>query len=673
MWQLLFGFLLHTLLIRDFVSQANSIDDFTVGLEEELAIADDADLFPVGLPNQTCIVEDPTFGIESTDNNSGTNMSDTIESIPVDIQPKYIDIESGIKYPYDEKLYLRPLPKNFLLASFQFHMHSSDFPIDKNDKDVDQYTHYTVFPKTISPILDITKTRQLHLRFTHGLWDSESWGQLPHAGLKAGGTGVELWAVIEASDKDEAFHQWKKLANSLSGLFCASINFVDSSRTTYPVSSFQPDKEENGLPLFAEDNNLYLIRAALANEPICTENLTPFVKLLPTKGKSGISSLLDGHKVFDSPWHSLSIDVTTVCNDTTAMCYYSMEEYVETVINVPNTLARSGRPIPKPIDGSKLRCDQSKPYDEFQCFPLPEAASYNYEVSKIFGKQILGSNLISSFPTRVCANVTDNWKVFVKVEGDYFGTDDNCFDIKSGKPHDLYLEAGDATNVIPVEDVPIFVSRSLTGYGQDRGGLRTVFKNPTDVPVHLIYFESLPWFMRLYLSSLKIESNDPDLTIDDVINSTYYLPAIDRKRPTHIEYKITVPPRNSFALSYQFDKSLLKYAEYPPDANHGFDIESAVVTVVEPIKYKLRTATLLLSISTPDFSMPYNVIILTSTIMGLAFGTLFNLIVKRLVPVNEADLIAQNSGPKFVVRRLKNRLRNLIVRNSDNNKEKKVQ
>lgn len=567
-----------------------------------------------------------------------------------------IEVKADISYPYEEELLIRPLPNNYLLTSFSFQIESERFRPGKSALDYDGYGHYTVFPMAFKPILDHTATRQLHLRFTRGFWDAETWGRLPHDGFKSGGSGVELWAVIEAESSDQAYNQWKTLANSLSGLFCASINFIGTSKTTYPVKSFQPAGQ---LPLFDETRNLYLVRAALANEPVCTENLTPFVKLFPTKGKSGISTLLDGHKVFDSSWHSLSIDITTECDRSNDMCKYHMEALVDVVMNVPNVLARSERPIPKPLAGDKLRCDLSKPFDAFQCFPLPEETGASYSISKIYGKQIGGSNLISNHPSRVCVDVTKDWTVHIKVGDTYFSTDDNCFELKSSLEHDVYLESDNTSSIVRYETAPLYVSRSLTGYGQDRGGLRTVFKNPHSEPVKAIYFESLPWFMRVYLSTLKLEQGkdcDNDITLEKVMNSTYYLPAVDRARPTHLEYVITIPANTSFAISYQFDKSLLQYAEYPPDANHGFEIESAVITVIEPSEYQMRTATLLLLLSTPDFSMPYNVIILTSTVIGLIFGTLFNLIAKRLVSMEVADRVQATSGIKYKVNRLKHNL-----------------
>lgn len=45
----------------------------------------------------------------------------------------------------------------------------------------------------------------------------------------------------------------------------------------------------------------------------------------------------------------------------------------------------------------------------------------------------------------------------------------------------------------------------------------------------------------------------------------------------------------------------------------------------------------MITLPTPDFSMPYNVICLTCTVMALAFGPLHNITTKLLVqvPVNQ--------------------------------------
>lgn len=59
------------------------------------------------------------------------------------------------------------------------------------------------FPRSLGQILQHSKTRELHLKFALGKWDAEKWGTQPNNGQSAGGTGVELWAWVEADDENE--------------------------------------------------------------------------------------------------------------------------------------------------------------------------------------------------------------------------------------------------------------------------------------------------------------------------------------------------------------------------------------------------------------------------------------------------------------------------------------
>ena len=86
--------------------------------------------------------------------------------------------------------------------------------------------------------------------------------------------------------------------------------------------------------------NLYLLHGSLPREVVCTENLTPFLKLLPCKGKAGIASLLDGHKLFDASWQSMAIDIRSVCLEDGPQCSIEMEQTVDMVLDVD----RSKRP-----------------------------------------------------------------------------------------------------------------------------------------------------------------------------------------------------------------------------------------------------------------------------------------------------------------------------------------
>lgn len=142
---------------------------------------------------------------------------------------------------------------------------------------------------------------------------------------------------------DRADQKWRTLTNALSGLFCASLNFIDGTRTTRPVTSFQP---EGNLPN-SNLANTHLLYGVLPHEVVCTENLTPFLKLLPCKGKAGIATLLDGHKLFDASWQSMAIDVRPVC-PADGECVLQMEQTIDMVLDIERSKRPRGKP-PRPV------------------------------------------------------------------------------------------------------------------------------------------------------------------------------------------------------------------------------------------------------------------------------------------------------------------------------------
>lgn len=201
------------------------------------------------------------------------------------------------------------------------------------------------------------------------------------------------------------------------------------------------------------------------------------------------------------------------------------------------------------------------------------------------------------------------------------------------------------TTEVPLDEPVLHAERTIVGHGQERGGMRIIFGNPSNTSaVDFIYFESLPWFLRPYIHTLHATITGQDgvlreVPASEIVKETYYRPAIDRERGTQLELALSVPAASTVTLTYDFEKAILRYTEYPPDANRGFNVAPAVIRVLDkahnaPIY--IRSTSLLLQLPTPDFSMPYNVIILTSTVIALAFGTIFNILVRRVVSLDEA-------------------------------------
>lgn len=115
------------------------------------------------------------------------NTSTSADSLSISVSDSRSD--------YHEQLILRPLPLSALLASFNFRSNTSLSAFEAHN--------FRFFPRSLGQILQHAGTRELHLRFSLGRWDAESWGARPWNGAREGGTGVEMWAWLEAETDEE--------------------------------------------------------------------------------------------------------------------------------------------------------------------------------------------------------------------------------------------------------------------------------------------------------------------------------------------------------------------------------------------------------------------------------------------------------------------------------------
>lgn len=352
-------------------------------------------------------------------------------------------------------------------------------------------------------------------------------------------------------------------------------------------------------------------------------------------------------------------------------------------------------PIPRPVPNGDLICDQTKPYAPYDaCYPRDTVSAQSWSLTEVFGRPIRGSCLATDTEGKasesVCLNVPHEREVRISEGASQRknkSRNSRCFTLPPSDSFEMVLPQQELQNTSPLLQPSLYASRSFTGHGQERGGVQSLLSNPSPTSaIEFVYFESLPWFMKPYIHTLRAQIShhlSPSAEFD-IIKSIYYRPALDRRRGTQLELLISVPPASTVVLTYDFDKAILRYTEYPPDANRGFDIAPAVIRLLpasnstgsassssSPLAEAvyLRTTSLLLPLPTPDFSMPYNVIILTSTVMALAFGGIFNLLVRRFVGVDEVegyDLGKIKAGIRGRALVLKDRIRG-------GGREKKVQ
>ena len=134
----------------------------------------------------------------------------------------------------------------------------------------------------------------------------------------------------------------------MSGLLCAHLNFIGPTSTYEPTLSFRPQGPIIGkthtpvlhvyicsiqfkcthymakvvacitllsVKFFLAGNlsSSQLRYAASPRESVCTENFTPWTKLLPCGTTAGLASLFSALKLYDSDYHSLGVQFTPVC------------------------------------------------------------------------------------------------------------------------------------------------------------------------------------------------------------------------------------------------------------------------------------------------------------------------------------------------------------------------
>ncbi|XP_028797168.1 GPI transamidase component PIG-T [Neltuma alba] len=567
---------------------------------------------------------------------------------------------------FTEELLLKPLPDSKVLAHFHF---QSNAPL------IDSFArHHHLFPKAISQLVQKYHVNAMELSFTQGRWNYESWGGFdPISSSNAKPPGVELWAVFGVPEH-EVDASWKNLTHSLSGLFCASINFLESSTTYFsPKLVFQP----------ASGSLRY---GTLPREAVCTENLTPWLKLLPCRDKAGLSALMDRPSIYRSFYHSQRLRLT-LAKSADGLDSGVMLEQTLTVVLLPNS-QRAGTNY-----GSESKIQPS------------------WSLSSIFGRQIYGRCVLAK-SSNVYLHVERGLVAQLEnLQKDAYDTAPENFKNNIGfelsvNPERVHKELEKTPSILyeysikeysetekfdlsltwkqPVlwssPHAPLYASRFLMGSGNERGAIAISLKSTESTlgflgannvkegcrfQVNILQF--VPWYVKVYYHTLQLFVDERRRVVSDFVESMHVSPSEDKVSPGVMELVLKFPcDMKSAVLSLEFDKGFLHIDEYPPDANQGFDIPSAIISFPNfhaglnfpddpinklPMLSKLQekgpvlsyTEILLVPLTTPDFSMPYNVITITCTVFALYFGSLLNVLRRR---VGEEERRLKEKGAK---------------------------
>ena len=462
---------------------------------------------------------------------------------------KISNVSASEKEEFSEELYLRQTPSGHIYAHFRFlTLWHTDVRVAGHDQ------HLNLFPRNLADILSAYQVQELKLSLTQGLWRYEKFGY-PIEGAPSGSLVTARFLPSLVGDVDTA---WSGLTSALAGLLCASLNNLDKTEAIEPVYSFA----NQGMAGDGFASNASLLRyGVLPRENVCTENLTPWKKLLPCKNRRGLSTLLNSAHIQKlSSYLSLGLEVRPVCVDPADCSLPGLE------------LKLTFSTLIDPVILNRKQPDQ-----------------INWSLSAMFGIGL----------TPACPLAASS-SVFIDMTDAGFDLEPaphEILDYGSGMPkrvaiYDVktFADTGGVRNIYAVHRAarhiygivpspPLLVSRHVVGTGQERGGIVTTIRNSCASPLTAVYLDLVPWYLRLYLHTLRITVNDgkeEERRVEPL--KVVYRPGIDRVKPYHLEMLLRIPPRSTLTIRLDTEYSVLRWTEYPPDANHGFYVGAAVLT-----------------------------------------------------------------------------------------------
>jgi phosphatidylinositol glycan class T len=429
---------------------------------------------------------------------------------------------------FDERLTFHSLDNGSLLAHFQF---TQSMTITKGRRR--RLVNYGTFPAVMAELVEDYGVGEMRVSFGKGRWNQEGWGVAP-VDLASTGFQLHAWLSNDSGGVDE---KWEQLTGALSGIFCGSISLVAGPKTAEPRLSFSSP---------AIDPAHYSLRfGILPRETVCTENLTPWIKLLPCMSNGGLASLINPLRVYDSRFNLMDLSLRQVAIGS------EDEVRVEVVQNLVLV------------------------YDLERWTRSPD-----WSLASVFDREVAAlcpackePRVRLSYEPRLgeLAERHTDYEVLSKRDGvrlvEYRGAPIVEADIgvryrgKDSPPGTL-------------READVVIERFITGVGQESGSLfvriRNVNEDGEALPVKLL--EVLPWYLRIYMHTLRAELNDAPF---DDFKRLLFSPAVDRQKPAQIEYELVLPANSTLTIEIDFDMSLLRYTEYPLDPARGVDLKYA--------------------------------------------------------------------------------------------------
>ncbi|TXT09217.1 hypothetical protein VHUM_02691 [Vanrija humicola] len=514
---------------------------------------------------------------------------------------------------FHESLTLHPLPDGKLSVLFEFTTHFS-----LHGGASTAQSHHTLTPPALLLPIEKNNVSELTVSFTSGQWHQDRHGEVGPLEYEAGGGGAEVRGWLANGPTEETDERWDAVTKAFGGLFCAGVGAEHVGESVRTFGHLYAPARQNLTHYYVSNPHLHL----------CTENLTPFLSLLPSKGVSGLSSLLaQPGVVLAWGFKTEGIDVV-MPTETEQGTWRGWWEGVVDLVPIPgasrqhsiNSLFKKPLPRPFPLASSSV-LKVIAPSGGFSVEPGP---------NDVEGKWIDGTR-----------HEEASWDLLV--------------DGVAG--HDIKFWFNDEAEFVhPQHFEPPLVTISRVAANRYASDATFVVEitNHADADREVTYSEIWPWWVKGWLSEMSVTVKGDATKRNDLIQSFEYNPSTPPlPSTTTLHIGLTLPARATTVITIPFTKLTLKYTDHRPDAERGREIPASVLTFHD-IEGEADTGTeradgvqsgtrdfrrsarrrifgpkLLLDVPVPDFSMPYNVIIMTSTIMAVFFGSIQGRLIRR--------------------------------------------
>lgn len=257
----------------------------------------------------------------------------------------------------------------------------------------------------------------------------------------------------------------------------------------------------------------------MPQEPLCVENLQPFLNILPNRGVTGLASMIMPEAIHRSEYYAMQIRFTST--DTQASFQAS--------IFLVNDLNRWNR------NGSKSNLS-------LLTFKLTFIFFLEYSLQSVLGKlPIDPSGQLNLFGKEI------DLKAFDKIE------------------YTL------PTSFAPYR--PVRVQSFKTGTGDDEAGFGYVLHNSSEEKVTIKILQPIPWMFRpLWHQATRISA----------LNALHLTTAkFDRKSSSFAELVFTVPANSQIRYHIPFEREFLRIDEFPANSERGIDLPAAKLIIGE--------------------------------------------------------------------------------------------